>query len=322
MGFSGTRFTLAVAILGLMWSAVWGQSKAQEVSIPDANLRAALEDSLGKASGASITDVELARLTRLSAPNAGIVDLTGLEFATGLTRLHLGLEIQQSEPWTNSNDISDLSPLKNLTNLTVLVLSGNSILDVSPLRNLTNLTVLLLDRNLIMDVSPLRNLIDLTILGLSYNPVQDASSIRDLENHLTKLTYRILLGTGIRNHPKLDSVLYSMLLDYEFSLSREGSTAHLEPPPRVMVYITISSPTRHIDSIMRFLQDNGVSYLGKTDDPSLVNGLIIAVVPVTLLVRLAEQPGVRQIRFRLPPMPHRPSGVTGMSWGRIKARHK
>ena len=57
-----------------------------QVTIPDANLRAAIEDALGKASGAPITVEEMKTLTTLEASNAGISDLTGLEFATNLTR--------------------------------------------------------------------------------------------------------------------------------------------------------------------------------------------------------------------------------------------
>ena len=41
-----------------------------EGTIGDANLRAALENILGKAGGESITDVELAQTTCLSAPDA------------------------------------------------------------------------------------------------------------------------------------------------------------------------------------------------------------------------------------------------------------
>ena len=70
------------------------------VSIPDANLCAVIEDSLGKASGAPITPAEMATLTRLSARDSGIRDLTGLEHATNLTVLLL-----------QKNSISDLSPL-------------------------------------------------------------------------------------------------------------------------------------------------------------------------------------------------------------------
>ncbi len=112
------------------------------VDIPDANLRAAIEDSLGKASGAPITRAEMARLTSLEVPNKNISDLTGLEFATGLTRLGLGEEVVNGIG-NNSNEISNLSSLSGLTNLTYLNLRrNNKISDVSALSNLTNLTYL------------------------------------------------------------------------------------------------------------------------------------------------------------------------------------
>ena len=76
-------------------------SSATVVSIPDANLRAVIADILGKASGAPITRAEMASLTRLDAPDKNISDLTGLEFATGLTGLNLRYE----------NLISDVSAL-------------------------------------------------------------------------------------------------------------------------------------------------------------------------------------------------------------------
>ena len=42
---------------------------AQVVDIPDSNLRAAIEEHLGKASGATITTADMATLTRLEAKN-------------------------------------------------------------------------------------------------------------------------------------------------------------------------------------------------------------------------------------------------------------
>ena len=62
----------------------------QIVDIPDANLRAVIADSLGKPSGATITQADMLILTRLEAPHKDIRNLTGLEFATNLTRLNLG----------------------------------------------------------------------------------------------------------------------------------------------------------------------------------------------------------------------------------------
>ena len=61
------------------------------VTVPDAALREVLEDSLGLSSGDPITEAALAKLTVLEAPHKGIVNLTGLEYATGLRRLGEGL---------------------------------------------------------------------------------------------------------------------------------------------------------------------------------------------------------------------------------------
>ena len=83
-------------------------------------------------------------MTRLEASESDIRDLTGLEFATGLTSLIL-----------YDNVISDLTPLSGLTNLANLSLSHNSISDLSPLSDLTNLARLWLYNNGISDISAL-----------------------------------------------------------------------------------------------------------------------------------------------------------------------
>ena len=80
--------------------------------------------------------------------------MTGLEFATNLTRLELG-PAKVANGWRNSNAVKDLSPLTGLTRLTRLQLWGNSVSDLSPLSGLTNLTELGLAGNSISDISPL-----------------------------------------------------------------------------------------------------------------------------------------------------------------------
>ena len=81
------------------------RSPGTVVHIPDPNLRAAIAESLGKSPNAPITAEEMARLERLDVPNRGIQDLTGLQFATNLSRLYL-----------EDNQISDLSPIAGLIN--------------------------------------------------------------------------------------------------------------------------------------------------------------------------------------------------------------
>ena len=151
------------------------------VDIPDANLRAAIETTLGKASGASITRADMLTLTQLDAPNKGIRNLTGLEHAINLQWLGLG-RVRVNDELVNSNAISNLSPLSNLTNLTYLNLTSNSISDISALSNLTNLTGLVLGDNSISDISTLSNLTNLTWLDLWDNSISDISTLSNLTN--------------------------------------------------------------------------------------------------------------------------------------------
>jgi internalin A len=104
-----------------------------------------------------------------------ISDLSPLKELHNLTNLYL-----------IDNQISDLSPLKELHNLTSLSLSGNQISDLSPLKELHNLTSLNLGGNQISDLSPLKELHNLTSLYLINNQISDLSPLKELHN-LTSL---------------------------------------------------------------------------------------------------------------------------------------
>ena len=77
-----------------------------QVNIPDPNLRAAIEEELNKASGATITVWDMALLKKLVAPNANISDLTGLEHAIRIGDWTFDIDLGLS-----NNNISDLFPL-------------------------------------------------------------------------------------------------------------------------------------------------------------------------------------------------------------------
>ncbi len=175
------------------------------VSIPDANLRAVIADSLGKASGEAITAAEMATLTRLDAPNKDIRDLTGLEFATNLTRLDLGTEFVSGSGVVNSNSISDFSSLSNLTSLTWLDIGNTSISDVSWLSSLTNLEWLTLSYNSISDVSALSSLTNLRWLHLSDNSISDVSALVSALSNLTSLISLSLGGNPISDFSPLSN---------------------------------------------------------------------------------------------------------------------
>ena len=155
------------------------------VDIPDPNLRAVIEDELGKAPGTTISVADMEHLTELFALNANISDLTGLEAAINLTWLDLGGELVEGQ-LIGSNSISDLSPLAGLTNLTALRLSENSISDISAVRGLINLTYLALSNNSISDISAVAGLTNLTELWLYNNSISDIFPVSALTD-LTKL---------------------------------------------------------------------------------------------------------------------------------------
>ena len=126
-------------------------ARAQEVNIPDTNLRTVLEKALGKDAGARITQTEMETLTSLDGSSGNISNLSGIELAKNLTDLRLP-----------NNQLSDISPLAGLTNLTRLELPNNPLSDISPLAGLTNLTYLWLYNNPLSDISPLAGLTNLT----------------------------------------------------------------------------------------------------------------------------------------------------------------
>ena len=244
-----------------------------EVRVPDAALRAVLEDSLGLRPGDPILAAELAELTVLEAPVAGIVDLTGLEHATGLTRLDLGGDLDG--PWANSNEVSDLSPLTALTDLTWLDLSGNSVKDVTPLAGLTGLTWLNLQVNMVSDVASLSGLTSLTDLYLVYNPLRDASSL----SHLPTLTVHDFPARYADDRfPNVDHNLIRIVHFYEEALAK-GTVRDLvapgpcrrlsgsellewrnpsEPVPPVGVTVVTDTP-ENADAVGQFLEEHGIT---------------------------------------------------------------
>ena len=93
-------------------------ASAQTVNFPDANLAAAIRTRLELPEGADIPQTSLAAITSLSVQRKGIINLTGLEHATGLTFLQLV-----------GNPIRDFTPISSLTNLTNLNLANTGFSD-------------------------------------------------------------------------------------------------------------------------------------------------------------------------------------------------
>ena len=146
-----------------------------DVIIPDANLRAAIAEALGKTPGDTITVAEMATLERLYANGMGISDLTGLEFATNLTVLGI-----------RDNPISDLSLIAGLTKMQELYFQHTQVADLSPLASLHNLEVINASQTRISSLAPLAGLTKLEKLDTVHSDISDLSPLAGLTN-LTRL---------------------------------------------------------------------------------------------------------------------------------------
>ena len=117
------RFYTLLVILTLFSSWIHNATASDEADwMPDANLRTAVRSALSLGNNDTLTQAGMANLTTLTARNAQISNLTGLEHATNLQKLDL-----------RDNTISNISALSGLTNLESLKLKGNGISSVSAL---------------------------------------------------------------------------------------------------------------------------------------------------------------------------------------------
>ena len=221
-GRGGLISTLAVVLvlLGLCGSAL----AEDPVNIPDANLKVAIEDELGVIDP---TPTDMLGLTSLDASSGGIVDLTGIEYATNLTGLYLGhnkisdissvsVLIKLTDLDLGSNLISDCNVVSELTNLDSLYLENNQISDCNAVSGLTKLWTLFLNDNQISDCNCVSELTDLTWLILGDNQIADINAV----SGLTKLTHLELYGNQISDISAisgLTSLRYLYLYDNQIS---------------------------------------------------------------------------------------------------------
>ena len=179
--------------LNLLLTFVFGSvASAQPVHMPDANLRAAIEEAQGHG---GVTQQSLLALDGLDAKGGTIADLSGLEFAANLEWLFIA-----------NNQVTNLAPLSGMKRLETLHIYTNPISDISPLAHLSNLKYLNASGCEITDITPLASLTELIHLHLSWNDITDITPLANL-NRLKRLK--------LRNNPIVDyRILDGLSLDY------------------------------------------------------------------------------------------------------------
>ncbi|EME7096881.1 hypothetical protein P5B29_002622, partial [Enterococcus faecium] len=182
----GTYNAITANVKQLVNFTYTGEAK-QEVNIPDAALKAAINAELnsekidGKTDRAAtdpVYDLELAQMIKLTANRKNIADLTGLEKATNLQELRL-----------DYNKISNVMSLRDLSQLTVLSIGGMKSLtddsNLSSLKNLTNLTYFSVGEDNVTDISVVKNFTKLKTLYINQNHISDFRPLKDIISQLT-----------------------------------------------------------------------------------------------------------------------------------------
>ncbi|CAL5970282.1 leucine-rich_repeat domain-containing protein [Hexamita inflata] len=95
----------------------------------------------------------------------------------------------------SQNAITNLVPLKNLTQLTVLSLQENQIINIQPLKNLTELVEVNLSQNFLTDIRIISKWTKVQELTLSCNDITDISCFEGLEHlKLLMLSYNNIVS--------------------------------------------------------------------------------------------------------------------------------
>ncbi len=122
--------------------------------------------------------------------------ITDISFLEGLPHLD-SLQI-----WSDSSLLTDISPIKNCTELTALDLSYNThINDYSPIGSLSELETLYLDGTNVRDLSFAKSLKNLSAIAVTESNVTDLTPLEDLP----LLEYVYYSAGSIKNFGNLDS---------------------------------------------------------------------------------------------------------------------
>ena len=243
----------------------------QVVSIPDANLAAAVRETIGR----SLTTHTMLHLIELNASNRQITDLTGLEQAHTLRTLSLGgKRVVGERGYVNSNAVSDISPLAGLTRLTELWLDNTSISDVSALAGLTQLRTLNLDNTSISDVSALSGLTQLRTLNLNNTSISDVSALAGL----TQLRTLNLDNTSISDVSALSGLTQLRTLNLSnTSISDISALAELTRLQRLDLYNTSISDVSALAELTRlqrlYLYNTSISDVSALAELTQLTGL-------------------------------------------------
>lgn len=272
--------TVVLILAALSWLSFGKITFAQEVSIPDPGLNAAIRSALQKPVG-PLTEPDLLGLTSLNASGRSITNLQGLSSAHNLTFLNL-----------RANQLANLSFPGGIGKLTSLDLSFNPLTNCIFPDDLTNLASLIMENAGLtsLDLSPtMTNLSQLVVFG---NHLTNPS----LPSGMNQLVFLDISGNQITNLTVPSGLMGLAQLELEFNQLQSltlppdmtkltGLTLDFNPLATLVLSETLAAT--NLAAKVAALQNQGVN---------------VFTYPLTVqLVRLGQGPGSFRFGITGPP---------------------
>ncbi len=207
----------------------------------------------------------LPNVLTLTLIDSAISDLAFASYLTNLTTVTI----------LNNQEIRDLAPITNLSNLTRLNLSNTPKIDYSAIAEATGLKALDLLKSGVDDISFLSYLYSLESLNLTGNRIEDIGPISDL----TKLKSLILTDNKITRATQLSKLLFLQTLDLSSNQITELSGLSMLP----------------LLKDLNIADNAGLSNLLKIGSVPTVTTLNISGIPITSLVGIIMFPSLKSL---------------------------
>ncbi|CAM2363424.1 InlB B-repeat-containing protein [Listeria seeligeri] len=261
-------FSIAIFFLGAPVAGNASASLPAKISevFPDDDLANAIANNLNVSVDTIVTQQILADISTFSMQSHEVSNLEGLEYLTGANSIDL----------YGGKNITDLSPLSGLNNLTNLDIAFNNVTDLSPIANLNNLYSFSATGNSINDISPLANMTTLRYLSLNSqtitNPELNYTSLISIPNNIINLNGTIIAPStisdnGVYEEPNVEWDLPAYLPAVSYKFSKYVSVANAE----ATFSGTVNQPLKEVlDYTVDFDVDGVVS-----DTESITEGNLI-----------------------------------------------
>jgi hypothetical protein len=220
-----------LALTLLILANVATSTRAQEVSIPDPGLNAAIHEALQIPDG-PLTEPDLLSLVVLHARSGNISNLQGLEVAQDLALLDL-----------QSNQLSSTSLPAGLTRLGFLDVSANQLTSLTVPTDMTNLNFLFITHNQLTILTLPAGLDHLRYLDLTGNQLTSLT----LPSDLTNLTTLLLGSNPLKTFVLSELMAATTLTSVVDSLRNQGVSVFTYP-----LAVRLVSPSRTLIGAFEF----------------------------------------------------------------------